>query len=508
MTMTKRRLSQRQTTLTAVALAAALPVMGPPSAALAQGLLNSFDVGGGLLPAPPPDSALTAGTGAQAVAPATGGPAATNAQRGTNAVDQGTGPVFTASVFFGYTYEDPEDEPNESFLSNRFDLGIFTETRNQSFQFNVGGDARLEESMSGITNPFARLDYTIGNRSTQLAFDLDWRESDVADQFLPADFDSDDLLIDGGTQEEHAARITLTTGRDRRFGTITSLGFSQIDYTDTVDPDLFNEETFDASTQLRFSIDRRIELTVFANWSERSEDDAVQTVETDINYGFGLDLLIDRAWTGTVDLAITSEETETTGGDTDEDGYQLDLGLVRDMRNGTLAFNLSRDVDDGDDGVNTLTATRRLTLANGAAVSGTVGFVTFDGGDVLASYGATYRHEILRGSVVAAALERTGGQTEDDENVLRTTFNASLQQELTRNSSLSLTGALASVENQSVADPDTLAASFGLSYNHALTEDWGLVAQANTILNYEDGSRTDRENSFSIGLQRTFSFRP
>lgn len=506
--MTMIRRPSLPTVFAAASFAAALAFL-PASVAAQGGLLDSsvFNSGGGLLPAPAPQGQIQAGTGP---VDADGGvladPTATG-PAGGRAVDQGTGPLFTARVSLGYTYEDEEDEPTESYFSNQFDLGVITETRNQTFRFNVGADARLQEIDSGFTDPFARLGYSLANRSTAFELDLNWRESDVGDQFLPADFDSDDLILDGGTQEVHSARLTLETGRDRRFGTTTSLGYRQLDYTDTIDPALVNEITYDASTELRFSLDRRVELTVFADWSERSDDDAVQTVETDIRYGVGLDLLIDRAWTGTVDLAITDEEISTTGGVTVEDGYEIDLGLIRDLPNGTLQFSLARD-DSGGDGFNSFSATRQMELANGAAFSGSLGLVAFDDGDVLPTLGLNYRNEILRGSVLTVGLDQAGGQSDDNDNILRTTLNATLAQELTRTSRLSVTGALAGVETQGGADPDTLAVSFGLAYSHDLTEDWGLFARANTRINYEDGTRTDRENTFSIGLERTFSYRP
>ena len=76
-----------------------------------------------------------------------------------------------------------------------------------------------------------------------------------------------DFAIDGGTRETHEARFRLETGRAARFGTISRLEFRQIDFTDTIDPELVNTTRFLASTELRFSLDRRVELRSFASFA-------------------------------------------------------------------------------------------------------------------------------------------------------------------------------------------------------------------------------------------------
>ena len=174
---------------------------------------------------------------------------------------------------------------------------------------------------------------------------------------------------------------------------------------------------------------------------------------------------------------------------------------------GRLVFSLSHEVLE-DDELTTLTAARSMTLANGAAVSASAGLVAFEDGDVLPAFGLTYSQEILRGRTLTVALRQTGGENDDDEDILRTRFNAVYEQDLTRNSRFAVTGALASVDVQQGSTDDTLAASLGLSYIHDLTDDWALVARADHRITYEDGDRTDRSDVFSLNLERTFSFRP
>ena len=472
-----------------------------PFAVSSQSLIDPFDVGGGLLleTADP----LVTGPGvisapAQGGAGGAGGPV--NGQ--TLQQNQPGGARFTLDFSTGFEHSESDTDATESFLEDRFDFGVLSETRDQRFELSVGLAVRLQELDSGITDPSASLSYGRFNRSTEFGIDLTWRESDVNSGFLPADFDAEDLIRDTGTQEIHAARIDLETGRDRRFGTVISLGYRQLDYVDA-DPSLTDELTYDALTELRFSFDR-VEVTALAGWSERSEEDANQTQDTDTRYELAAEILLDQAWTADVSLAFVEEELATTADVTQQDGVDFSASLTRFMPNGTLVFSASYL---GIDGVTGLEATRALSLANGAALSASVGVVAFDGGDVLPDLGLNYRHEILRGRSVVLSLTQSGGQDDDGDALYRTALNGTYEHELTRNSQLQVTGALATLQPQD-GSADTLAASLGLAYSHDLTRDWALVARADTRLNFENGTRTDRNDTFSIRLERSFSWRP
>lgn len=494
--------------ISAVALASVLWA-AQPFVAQAQTSPGSsvFDVGGGLLLEPLEPSTLQPGT-IPTTTVGEAAPAARATAGGGGGPSQGTGPLFTLGLSSGLFYEDDDDDGTEAYWGTFLSGVAFTQTRNQRLRLGVEGLLRFDEvgTTDIFTEPAVDFDYAVFNRATELALTLNLRESDVNSGFLPADFDGDDLNFDEGTQRVTNARVQLITGRDTRFGTTTRLAYNQLEYFDTIDPDLNDRVLLTASTELRFSLDRRVELTASARWQQRDEEDALETLETDITYGLGAEILLDRAWTASVDLSATSEEVETTLGTATEDGYRVATTLTRFMPNGRLAFAGSYASLDG---VGTLTATRAMELANGAALTATAGVFMFDGGDVLPNLGLSYRQEILRGQTVSLNLTQLGSQNADgDETLYRTILNGSYQHALTRNSSLSINGSLASAEVQEGTSDDTLATSFGIAYSQDLTRDWALVARADTRSTFTEGDRTDRENTFSLSLERSFSFRP
>ena len=239
---------------------------------------------------------------------------------------------------------------------------------------------------------------------------------------------------------------------------------------------------------------------------QEDEDDAVQTSDTDISYGVGIDVLIDRAWTGSLDVALTDQEVETTAGTTQTNGFDITASTTRFLTNGRLTFSARYEEEVGTR-LTTVDAFRALELANGTALTGSLGVAVFDNGDVVPTVSFSYAREILRGQSLAFSLTREGGFDDDEDGVLRTVFNANYNHDLTRRSRLGVTAALVGLDERDAGDT-TLAASFGVSYSHDLTADWAVVARADTRQNFIDGDRTDQSNRFSINLERTFSFRP
>lgn len=501
----KKTLEQHLHPMALAAFAGAMFAVSLVSVAQAQ---SPFDVGGGLLVEPAPDAQLQAGTVQAAATAEVGGAEATETAQGVvQRPGEGRGPSFTIDLSSGLFYNDTQDEPTELYFGTQTRLTAFTQTRNQRFRLQVGSTLRVDDDTTTdlVTDPVVNFDYTLFNRSTELGVRLNFREQDVDSDFLPADFDADDLVLDPGTQEVQNLQVFLETGRDRRFGTTTRLGYNALEFIDTVDPSFNDRVLLTASNELRFSIDRRFEVTTFLSWEERDTDDAVRTLETTTRIGARADMLLDRAWTASINLAFEDEETETTLGQSTRDGFELNATVTRFMPNGRLAFAASFDELDRVSG---LSATREMALAGGAALSATAGILIFENGELRPNLGLSYNHEILRGQTLTVNLAQSGTQNAANEVLYRTTLNGSYRYDLTRASSLAITGALASVQADGGASNDTVATSFGLAYRQELTRDWDFVARADTRINFTNGEESDRENRFSLNLERSFVFRP
>ncbi|MEJ6391576.1 hypothetical protein [Gymnodinialimonas ulvae] len=421
------------------------------------------------------------------------------------AQDADDAPVAYVDIgsFLRYEEDDPGDE--ERAFETRLGAGYFLATSGQRLSFE--GELLLQalEDEPVLTDPAATLSYAAFTRGTELSFDLSYTALDLEDRDIDEDFDAEDLTEDGGRRERIEARVGLVTGRDAPFGTATELTYRDDSFSDGATEE---DETFvSLGSTLRFTIDPRITLRATGFISREETDDVLDTVETIESYGLGADLLIDPVWTANIDIGYLEIETDRTTGTTVVDGATASLLLTRDMPNGELSFSATRDISTtGSE--DTFRVRRALTLANGAELEASLGAISFEGSDPIAIYGASFATEFRPGSRVSLAFDRSGGVTDDDENVIRTSLSAAVAHNLTESSSLAFDVGLSQVEDASLTGTDTARVDLSLAYRYALTEDWTLAAQATRELLYEDGTEEERTTTVLLGIERRFSFRP
>lgn len=434
------------------------------------------------------------------------GCAVTGAARAQDVTDT---PLVIFDFATGLRFEDRTGAPEEFSLDTRLGAGYFTATASRRFSIEARILAQTLEDEDFLTDPALALSYAIFDRETEISFDLDYTGTDLEDAAIEDDFDPEDITDDAGRRDRADLRLGLVTGRESPFGTESELRYRWTEYSEGSTLD--DEVLASAASTLRFTLDPLAVFRLGGFYSVRDIEDAENTLETVHRLGIGADLQFDRVWSASLDLGYReiATETDVLGVRVREvvDGAELGLLLTRDMRNGALSFSINRDVIDTGFR-DTLRLRRSLTLANGAEVAGSIGAVRFEGADPIAIYSASYANEIRRGSRLSLLLDRSGGVTDDDENVLRTRLTAGLAQDLTRTSSISFDTTLSLVEDAGLVGDDSARLDLALAYRLALTADWNLAARATHRIDYEDGVEDDRVTTLSLGVERRFSFRP
>jgi len=418
----------------------------------------------------------------------------------------GDAPVAYVDIGTYLRYEDNDPGDEEHVLETRLGAGYFLATAGQRLSFEGALVLQAQENEPVLTDPSVTLSYAAFTRATEISVDLSYSALDLADRELDEDFDAEDLTEDGGRRERVTARVGLVTGRTAPFGTETELTWRDDSFSDGAIED---DETFiSLDTTLRFTLDPRINLRATGLLSRADTDDAAGTVDTVHSYGLGADLLIDRLWTANIDIGYRETETEEGGVLTRVvEGTTASFLLTREMRAGSLSFSATRDIaTTGFE--DTFRLRRVMTLAGGAELDMFLGAVIFEGADPIAIYGASYANDILPGSRFSLSFDRSGGVTDDDENVIRTSLSAGLTHNLTESSSLAVDASLSQVEDASLTGTDTARVDLSLAYRYALTEDWTLAARATRGVLFEDGTEEERSTTLSLGIERRFSFRP
>lgn len=396
-------------------------------------------------------------------------------------------------------------------LTSGLGLDVTSQTRSQRLSFGVRGNLELDQEDGLTVRPSVSLGYSRNSRTTTLAAAASYARERVDGAVLVDDFTGPELVADDGIRTLTTASLSLTTGIGTPFGTDTRLSFSDRTYAETSDPDLVDQTKWTLSETLRFDVSPTLSLRLTGSLSETHTFDAEDTVQRSQRLGLGADIDVSPVWTVAADIGFADIETRRDDilGDrivTTETGGEYSLTASREMENGALSFSAARSVNNAG-GQTRLTASRSLETRTGS-LSGTLGLIRFDdGGDTAVTADLGYARELSDGGSLQVSLSQSADTNADDQNVVRSRLAASLNRPLTATSSWSVTGSFARLTVVEDASDESLA-ELGVSYRHALTEDWDLSVGLSHRRSWEDGDEVNRTNVLSASIGRSFTFRP
>ena len=406
--------------------------------------------------------------------------AAGGAQAQSAGGESPTGRGLTFSVSAGLAATDNPDfrrNPGDGELRASTDLGLRLRNDTALGSLVLDANTLLVQKFSGDDKGFERprqgisLSYRREGVNAALDLKASLRESridflrplsDFIDENgqidLPADLDD---LTGTGWQRQTGIDTTLTLGRTARFGVILGAGLSETSYRDASNPTLEDSERRHASARMRFDVTPITRLDLALRYSIFEE---------------------------------SGDRRET---------WSLDPGLAFERPDGTIRALLG--VTRTEDGTRLSAEVGRMIERPWGRLDGRIGAVRLANGNTALSGGLRLTYALPRAQL-AVALDRSAISGSDDDEVLRTALTVNYQQAVTEISSLSLN--LAYVENDNGATGRvTDNASFGLGYNHALTEDWSVILGYNYRMRRESDlpGRTS-ENEVSVMLRRSLTF--
>lgn len=390
-------------------------------------------------------------------------------------------------------------------------FGLDSTTRNQTFRLRGGADLELDRTGVDLVRPNTSLLYLLAGRTAELSFDTAYSEIDL-DNLNVDDIEVDnEIITDIGRRTSASANLRLVTGKDALFGTDTLLSWSQRDYADTINPNLYASTTTRAETTLRFDVTPTTRLRLTASQDQIEDEDTVQTERTTTQFGVGADMQIDPVWTLSADVsAVTIETTRDPlvpgpRVTTTIDGLDAAFQVARALENGNLTFGLRRELD--------VTGSRQifdigrdLTLREGT-FSATLGVVRFDSGELAPVATLDWRQKLTPTASINANLSREAAVDQNDQDTLLTRLSLGYEQQITDISRWSASMGFAESSVQSGVG-DQRRIDVGVGYRRALTRDWDLAAGLNHQLTFEDGIRQDNITTLTLNVERRFLFRP
>jgi hypothetical protein len=360
-------------------------------------------------------------------------------------------------------------EGDTSELSTRLSFSLADETRTSRLSLDVSGALAARDtpdgSEQGFENPALRFAWGREGGRSSLDLTASLRESELdALRALVIDPDTGEIsedLVGGGTQTQTAADLAWTFGQDEPWGLTLSAGATETTYRgDTPEPDTTRQR---AAIRLRLAADPLTEVTLGLRWSRFAQE-----------------------------------------GEDRRDTLRAEAGASRSLARGSLSASVF--AEETEDGTRSGLTLRRAVELPAGSLSYSLGVTRDTAGNTNLTGALDWAQDLARGKVTAG-LRRSVTAGDDDEEVLATSLNLGLTQEIGPQTGLTL--GLTAAESEEVATGlVTRNAAFSATLTQSLPQDWALDAGWRHRTRDEDGTGTATSDSVFLELRRSFDWRP
>lgn len=401
---------------------------------------------------------------------------------------------------------------------NTFGIDVNSETATQDLQLSFGGVVQFEDlaagrEENGLENPFVRLAYRLDGADSRLSLDADYRTDDIFNTFS---FDSDGDLIDDtlltsvGDVETLRYGVRYSFGLQAPFGMDLTLQRNERDYTNTVNPNLFDRTTDQVGVVARFAINPSTTARLIAQASMYEAEDGPQTERDTTDFGVGLayDISADLSFDGQI-TQTTIEETVNSGAGRrliENDGFSANAQLTQELGNGNIVVYADH-VQSTNTARTEVGFDRSLTLPAGNLAFG-AGVSTSDTGNSALIGSIAYSNQLPSG-VLTARLDRTATVNSTNSEVQRTIVGLGYLHDINAISAVNFSLDVASVKDIGLGSvAEATRTDFRVEYRHQINRDW------DWRLGYVGRKREDAagnsatSNAFVTSIGRSFTIRP
>ncbi len=432
-------------------------------------------------------------------------------------------------------------------------------TRTQTFRFSTGGSYDVDsDGQTDLSDPYVQLFYGLEGANSRLNLSADYIRTNLDDAFStvvltpPGGTPGIDpvtgiALIEGGVRTNTDYAFGLETGLQSNIGFRLDLSERSRRYSQTLNPDLYATKDRRIGVLTTFRIDPQITARLTADARDYTSEDLDQTQRTETSVGAGV--LFNVAPDMTLDLSLSQEriDVERLSGNTFTEGLGYAASLDRTLRNGTIGIDFTSD-PTVNGRRSTLRANRAMSLPREGTLSYGIGVTKTDGLSAEPLFSLAYAQPLKLGRFGVELSQEARTDEEDDTSVIVTRLSANYAAPLTPTLNWSVNAGVDNVSTQGsvvgedrrrinlrsdlsgqindisswsagLTFSDTRTTSPGVSeqqrryglqmaYRREVAKDWDMVAryQHTTVLDTTAADR--RSNAISLGLEKTFEFRP
>lgn len=406
------------------------------------------------------------------------------------------------------------DDFTGTALRSRTNLsfGLDSVTAGQSLSINIGAAWRYTLSTSddqptreGLTDPFVTIAYDRNSATSLLSFSASYRESNTGDLSFVLDPDTLDLIVDDGTVARTNLAFGLDTGIGEPLGLSLDVSYARRAYSNTTDPDLSDNETFQFAGSARFQVTPTTSASLIARYIDDNDFGSSDYQRKTARFGFGIDHEISATQQFRFDMTADNIDTTDGGVTTTEEGYSFSLGYSQDLPNGGFSVNASSTLQNIGTR-NTLRFSRDFVLPDGDLVL-YAGVTNNDTSDLNPILGVEYTRELRDSQISARVEQRVNQASTSDDEFLNRLIEVDYSREVNSVSGWQTSFGFAESENLTDGSVDRQT-NFQISYRRDLTRVWDVVGgyRYRARTSTQDPDRTS--NTLFLTIQRDFAARP
>ncbi|MDA8586156.1 hypothetical protein N9L47_07745 [Rhodobacteraceae bacterium] len=344
--------------------------------------------------------------------------------------------------------------------------------------------------------------YTREGANASLSFSARYTEIEL-DETVALLADVGSTIIDQGTLARFGLDAGVVFGRDGPFEVSLNAAYRDLNYQDTTDLTLSDEEQFSFDALARLRLNSAITLRGLAGYRDTDEEDLLETEREFSFFGLGLETETASGLQIVGDVLFDHSETTTNApSEVTEEGLGGELAITQLRPNGTIGFVLSSRIDES--GRRSLArVTRSLDTPTGG-LSFSLGVVNqADSDDLEFIGGLGYSRELPRGTLVANLTQEASSR--DGDAFLNTSISVDYSQIINSVSGWQAELAYVSSEELGGADDDSRASAV-LSYTRELTEDWNMRAGVEFIRDIQENAANTNSNTVFFNIERDITF--
>jgi hypothetical protein len=417
------------------------------------------------------------------------------------------GPGFSGTLTLSQGIELTDDDGSgDSSITSRTGLafGARSVTRTETLSFGLGSEIVGEfgggsDDEFDLENTDARIEYVRRGASSALSFSASYTEFNLDDTVISSGpvfgIGTGTLIIDDGIAAITRVDVALETGIDEPFGFEVRTGYFNEDFTDTIDPDLIDNDAYYLDATALFRIDPERTIRALAGFSRETE----ASVDTDSVYvgaglagrtagglGFSGDVLFDR----------------TEVGSFTNDGIGIELSVTQERQNGEYEFELSSRIDE--DGRRTEASVGRSVTLPAGSLAFSLGIVDQEGDSSLRPLASiAYERETRSGALTASLSQRPS--VDGASYYSNTDISVGYRDQINDLSGWSA-GLSYSAANELGGTDDDDRTTATIAYTRTLAQDWEMSTGLSHVRESSGGGATDTSNTVFFNIQRDITF--